>query len=362
MTRFQEACGEEGLEVGVGLVGPPQGVEGVQAGAEPCVQHVRILLQAKLGALLRFQPKLRHGDRGSLLLAAGHHPGVDVLLLVAIPWTNGGVVGRNAVPPPELAAHAPRANVLEPVIPDRVVAIRDQPELTCLHSANGAGRQLLAVHEPLRLQERLNDVVGAAAQPHAHHVGGGAAGQTHLVQLLLDCPAAVKTLHPSERRPVFVDHPILSEDAYHCKPVPLTSLKVVRVVGWSHLHRTRAKGHIDQQRIADQRDLSLAKRALQLLPVKVLISGVLRVNRNRSVPENCLRSGGCHDDFFVAPNNLVRKVEQIPKLYGLVVSRNTEVRFLLHINVLHLNVRNCRAQCAAPVHQLGCANNLPVLV
>ena len=87
------------------LVGPAECAEWPEAAAEPGVKDVALLLQrVRLGAA---------GAAADWSLFAIGHGDVPV----------GAVPGGDAVPPPELSAHVPIANLGEPVLP-RLLKVR----------------------------------------------------------------------------------------------------------------------------------------------------------------------------------------------------------------------------------------------
>ena len=92
--RHQDGSGIEGLQI-LGFVRPAHGGERPERGGKPCVKHVRILFQTGTAAL--------GADRG---VGFGNNE---------FPAVRAGP-GRDAMSPPYLAADAPVADVVQPVV------------------------------------------------------------------------------------------------------------------------------------------------------------------------------------------------------------------------------------------------------
>jgi len=80
------------------------------------------------------------------------------------------VVGWDTVPPPELTRHAPITDVVEPTEPRLVVLLGDDLQVAMPHRVGSALGHVAAVDPPLRLEHRLDNVLGARAAAEAHLV------------------------------------------------------------------------------------------------------------------------------------------------------------------------------------------------
>jgi hypothetical protein len=142
----QHRGGVEGLEP-LRVLRPAEGGEGPERGAEPGVEHVRVLLQREV----RREPVLV----ADLLLGAAD---VDVAL--------GVVPGRDAMAPPDLAADAPVLDVAHPLEVGVLPVVRheaDAPSSTASMAGSAEGADL---HVPLVGQVGLDDGAGAVAAGH----------------------------------------------------------------------------------------------------------------------------------------------------------------------------------------------------
>ena len=111
------------------LLRPAQGRERQQPRREPCIEHVRILLQLAVPAIRTLSGNL----------ACHHH----ALTLPAVPH-------RNAVSPPQLARDTPVIDVVHPVQINLPVILGDNRDLALLHRRDRMRGQGLDLHEPLR--------------------------------------------------------------------------------------------------------------------------------------------------------------------------------------------------------------------
>src|SRR5690606_5694921 len=168
----------------VRLIRPAENRERPQAGGEPGVEDIRILLDLGAAALLA---------RRLLLLDAGP--------LVAARLT---VPDRNAVAPPQLARDAPVLDVVHPVQVDAGEAFRDEAQLA---GARDLGRRLgqrLHLDEPLGRDQRLDHRLAALAGVDGMGVRLLAAQQARLAEVRDHASAHLPRLLPGERPGVLV--------------------------------------------------------------------------------------------------------------------------------------------------------------
>mmetsp|Transcript_45487 Transcript_45487/g.140564 ORF Transcript_45487/g.140564 Transcript_45487/m.140564 type:complete len:526 (-) Transcript_45487:1306-2883(-) len=192
---LQQRGGEEGLEVVVALgVGPAEDGEGEEAGGEPGVQHVLVLHD-----LHALDAQLRLGLLGRLLRGPAGEP--ELLLLLGL----RDLVGRDAVAPPQLPRDAPLLDVLQPVEPGLVVELWKDLQLPLAQGLDALVGEFLAIHPPLGLQERLDDVLRLAAEAQAHRVRLLAHPKASLLQRLLDPLSSFETVLPRKGPAVLVD-------------------------------------------------------------------------------------------------------------------------------------------------------------
>ncbi|MNH03251.1 hypothetical protein D3C79_625080 [compost metagenome] len=131
----------------VGLLWPAQGREGPQAGREPGVQHVFVLVQ--------------HHVRAQVVLAAHFFfaaANVDFAVHV--------IPGRNAVAPPQLTGYAPVLNVAHPAEVHVFVLLRHELNFALLNGFHRHFRQRRSAHVPLVGQHRLDHHAAAVAVRH----------------------------------------------------------------------------------------------------------------------------------------------------------------------------------------------------
>ena len=128
------------------VVRPPHRRERPEAGGEPGVEDVGLLLDLRRAA---------DRARGRIALAHGH------VAVVA-------VEGRDAVAPPELARDRPVVDVLHPVEVGRFPCLRQDLNRAVAHDVDGRFCERLDFHEPLPRDHRLD--IGVAFAMHADRV------------------------------------------------------------------------------------------------------------------------------------------------------------------------------------------------
>jgi hypothetical protein len=157
-------------------------------------------------------------------------------------------------------------------------------------------------------------------------------------------------------------------------PVAASRRKVVGIVGGCDLDGAGAEGHINQHRIADDGDLTVLERMLQLLAVQMLrgvsptnversraslsnqtthhpppaanhsagpyrVPGILRVNGDGSVTQHGLETGGGDDELFVTTHNLVSERRDDAELVRFlwIVAGDTQSSDTLQVDVVNLH-------------------------
>jgi hypothetical protein len=101
----------------------------------------------------------------------------------------GGVPDGDAMAPPQLAADAPGADVLQPVVPDFDEAVGHDLMRPLCTAARPIFGHRFGVYEPLAADQRLDDFAAALAAGHVERVGlglfDGQAGGFHVGPQLL---------------------------------------------------------------------------------------------------------------------------------------------------------------------------------
>ena len=205
------------------LVGPAQRGERPQRRGEPGVEHILVLAQF-------------HVRRQRVLLAhfgfvAAH---VDVAGVV--------VPGRNAMAPPELAAHAPVLDVAHPFVIGLRPVLRHEADAAVFDRLERGLGERRDLHVPLVGEIGLDDGVGAVAARHLELVrldlldepGGFELGDDLLARL--EAVQAAVSL-----RRVLVELRVGREDVDLRQVVPLAHLVVVEVVRRRDLHAAGAE-------------------------------------------------------------------------------------------------------------------------
>ncbi len=306
------------LREALGLLRPAERGERPQAGGEPGVQDVGVLVPALAG--------------GRLLVRAD----ADDLAVRAVP-------DRDAVAPPQLARDAPVVQVVDPVEVPLLHLLRVDLDLAVADRVAGGLGERADLDPPLHGQPRLDG--GLAARAVAHRVGVRA--------LLGDDPAlgaqrgddrrAGLQAVQAEERAVHGDDGVLVHDGDVRQVVPLADLEVVRVVRGRHLDGAGAELRVDVG-VGDDRDPTAGQRQLDLGADQVLVALVLRVDGDRGVTQHRLGARGGDDDGVLA----------------LAVADRDQLAVV--VLVLHLDVRDGGQAARAPVDDaLGAVDQLVVV-
>src|SRR5262249_32204791 len=156
------------------LVGPAQRRERPQAGGEPGVEHVRILVHRTLALRTR-------GEIGRR----------DVYRAVAL-----AVPGGDTVAPPQLSRDAPRPDVVHPVVVRLRPAAWNDTDLSRANRRHRFARERLDVDVPLLGDERLDDGLAAIADAHGMAIRLGAVGEPQRLHVLDDLLARLEAVEP----------------------------------------------------------------------------------------------------------------------------------------------------------------------
>ena len=201
------------------------------------------------------------------------------------------------MPPPQLAADAPVADVLQPVEVDAGEPLRDDADVAFGDGAVGLARDavglLVAAHvdEPLHTDERL-DHRGAALA-----VADGVAVRFHLLQhaqrfqLLHHAAAGLESLHAR----IFAGHPghvaVFADDVGSVQAVALAHLEVHRVVGRGDLQRAGAELRVNGL-VAHHRDDAAHDGQYDVAAPDAVVARVVGVDGYAGVAQHRLRPGG----------------------------------------------------------------------
>ena len=293
------------------LIRPAQGGEGPQPGAEPGVEHVGVLFQARAATLLA----------GGWVL-----PGDGQVIAV------GAVPDRDTMPPPQLAADAPIPNVLQPVIVDLGEPFRDDGDAPIPYDLQPSLGQRLHPHEPLGADHWLDHLTTSLGARHLYGVLlglDGQAGRFHIGPQLAAAPVAIQ---PGVGTGVLAHGDVRFEDADDGQTVALADLEVVGIVAWRDLQRAGAEFH-RHIGVANHGDGAVEDRHQARLADQMPVTIIVGVDGHCCVAQDGLGAGGGYRDI-----PLSRSIRQIGA--GQRVLEVIQGAFLFPI--LHLQVADSR--------------------
>eukprot|EP01137_Pigoraptor_chileana_P033897 Opistho-2@25586 len=359
VSRLQECSRIEQLEL-LRLLGPSKDAEGKQRRRKPRVKDVGILVQAD--QLLR-DAKAGDGLLQRLCFRARNDPVLLLRVLRAGLSLDDDKVGGNAVAPPQLARDAPVPDVLQPSVPRLFVHVGNDPQLLGdAHGIDCAARHFVRADIPLRLHERLNNVLCATANGDDHRVVLDIAEEALLLECLEDGNTRVKPLHSLELRAIVVDCAVVVENVDDGEVVAHADLKVIEVVPGGDLHRTSAKRGVHKAVGNDGNGVS-RERMADALAVEMRVACVLWVDGDGSVSEHGLNTCRGNDNLLLRAFNLVGKGREGAKLIlAVAVARDGHECTPSELLLVNLEVRDGRLECAAPVDEAVGAIDLLCLV
>ena len=264
--------------------------------------------------------------------ALGSVGGYDYLVaLVAVP-------DGDAVAPPELAADAPVADVLQPVEIDAPEPVGDDGDVAVGHGGVGAAgdavRFLVAAHleEPLQADEGFHHRVATLAVAHRVAVVLHFFQQAQALQFLGHGLAGVEALSALVLAGLVGHVAVKADDVDDFQAVPFANLKVGDVVARGNLQGAGAELHLDGL-VAHDGYGPVHDGQHGLLAHEGGVAGVFGVHGHAGVAQHGLGTGGGHGYPAAAVGQGVADVVELAVL----------------LLVFHLQVGQGRGAAGTPV-------------
>src|SRR4029077_3426833 len=242
---------------------------------EPGIEHILVLAQgdARADAV----PRAHLG-----FIAA------DVDVAVAV------VPRRDAMPPPQLPAHAPVLDVAHPLEIGPRPVLRHEAGATLFYGRDGRRGERGDLHEPLVGEIGLEHRAAAIPARHYQPVLVDALDESAGLELRQHALAGLEALESAETRRYDVgERGAWREDVDQRKLMALADVVVVEIVRRCHLQAPGAEGRVDV-RIGDDRHGTVGERHQDLPADELLVARILRMDRSRGVAEYGLRARGPH--------------------------------------------------------------------
>ncbi len=276
VAGLHDRSGVVAVEIRGGL-GPTERRERPQARAEPRVEDVGVLDQA-LG-----RPAACLAGRGAVGVFGDGHVAVR-----AVP-------GRDPVAPPELAAHVPVPDAREPVLPDLLEPLGQDPDAPAPARLERARREGLGADEPLGLETRLHDVVRALAAPEHELVRSLAFEVAERGEVLEDAGPGREPIQSGVGTRDGVERSVVLHHVDGRQAVPVADLEVGGIVGGSHLHGTRPEGAVHGL-VGHDGHVAVHERDPHAPAHERGVARVLGMHRHARVAQDRLGPGGGHGD------------------------------------------------------------------
>mmetsp|Transcript_74093 Transcript_74093/g.154526 ORF Transcript_74093/g.154526 Transcript_74093/m.154526 type:complete len:218 (+) Transcript_74093:1694-2347(+) len=185
--------------------------------------------------------------------------------------------------------------------------------------------EVLAIHPPLRLHERLDDILGPRAKTQLHGVRLLLHPKVFLLEGILYCLTGLIPVLTLELAAELVDVALLVEDGDHLQLVALAALEIVEVVRRGDLDTASAKFTINHG-IRNHYHLSVGvERMDQLLADELGVPVVLRVHADGGIAEHGLKTCRGHGEELVRALDLVFELAQHAHFHLLIKAGDLEV-------------------------------------
>ncbi len=256
------------------------------------------------------------------------------------------VPGRDAVPPPDLAADAPVLDVAHPFKIGVLPVVRHEADGAAFHCLNGGPCQRGHLDEPLVGEQGLNHCAGAIAAWYHQLVVFGLFQQPLRCKVVDHDLAGLETVQTKVFfRCRFVDAGIDGEDIDDGQMVALAHGVVIEIVGRGDFDAAGAEGGVHIL-VSNDGDAPLAEWQYDLLTDQMAIAFVFRMHRYRGVAQHGFRAGGGHHQCLAA----VRQgIADVPQVTAFFLGNDFQIR-------------DCGMQYRIPVDQALAAIDQPFII
>ena len=213
--------------------------------------------------------------------------------------------------PPQLPRYAPVADVVHPLVVNPDPVFRNEDDLAFVHHANRFFGQRLDLHEPLRRDQRLDDILGPFAAAQAHGVIFDFRDESELLEVRHHLLAGIEAVETGIAARFLRHAGILVNDFDLRQIVPLARFEVVGIVRGRDLYYASAEFRIGQL-IENDRNLPIHQRQHDGLAVQIEIARVARVDGHRGVAQHGLRPRRRHHQVTVRADHRITNVPQVP--------------------------------------------------
>jgi len=218
---------------------------------------------------------------------------------------------------------------------DLLPARRNEGDLALLGCRHRGSRQVLHAHEPLLREVGLDDGRATLALTDGVVVGLALLQQSLFLEGANDLLAGLLPVQPGEGPGQLRHLPLGVDGRQDRQAVAAADLEVHRVVPRGDLEGPGAELPVDHL-VSHQRDLPVEQRQDQHLADETAVARILRVNRNRRVRQDRLRTRGSDGD------GAVRALDRVLHVVEMAVS----------LSVLDLLVGDRGLASDAPVDQV----------
>ena len=223
------------------------------------------------------------------------------------------VISRNSVSPPDLTGDTPVFDVLKPVKINLVKTLRHETKLAGLQCIDRRFCKFFHLYEPLLFDQRLNCCTTTVMSSYCMHVRNNLYKVSLLIQICYDCLSGLVTIHSCVFSTLLIDRSIIIHDVDLRKIMTLSYFEIIRVMCRCDLNSTCSEFFI-YIIIRNDWDLTIYKRKDCHLSYDIFVSLIIRVNGDRCISKQCLRTCCCNLKETVCSGDRVLNVPEVSVL------------------------------------------------
>ena len=223
------------------------------------------------------------------------------------------VISRNSVSPPDLTGDTPVFDILKPVKVNLVKTLRHETKLAGLQCIDRRFCKFFHLYEPLLFDQRLNCCTTTVMSSYCMHVRNNLYKVSLLIQICYDCLSGLVTIHSCVFSTLLIDRSIIIHDVDLRKIMTLSYFEIIRVMCRCDLNSTCSEFFI-YIIIRNDWDLTIYKRKDCHLSYDIFVSLIIRVNGDRCISKQCLRTCCCNLKETVCSGDRVLNVPEVSVL------------------------------------------------
>ena len=278
------------------FIGPAQCGERPQRGAEPCIQSIFILMQFCAAAFFTF---IRSCFAYSNMTAF---------------FT---VVSRNTVAPPQLTGDTPVTDIFQPVHVYFTETIGNKTQFLLFIYFHSRFCQFVHAYKPLQFDQGFDGNITSFMAAYCMSDIFDFYQIALFFQVCYYCFSGFHTIHACVFACFFVHSTIVVHYVDTRQVMTYTNFKVVRVVSRCNFYNTGTEFTVNIF-ITYDGDFFIHQRQDTCFADEVLITFVIRMNRNSNVAHHCFGTSCCQTQSFIGAYNGIFNVVEMTCCFHMV--------------------------------------------